>query len=127
MAELSVKSGWQAVSIVRGAEERLRTELVACIGALKPRTTELATLLAGDPAFRQVSTASARQRFADDWLLAHSDGLRLESWFVKEIAVQAHRAGEGRSWWAAVPVVGDSGRSPTSLHGYAERIRRRMS
>ncbi|NIH84700.1 hypothetical protein [Amycolatopsis granulosa] len=95
MAELSVKSGWQAGSVVRRAEELLRTELVTCIGALKPRTAELAALLAADPAFRQVSTALARQRFADEWLLAHSDGLRLESWFVKEIAVQAHRAVKG--------------------------------
>jgi hypothetical protein len=91
VAALNDKDRWQADSVIRRAEELLRTEAATWVEVLKPRTAELAATLAADPAFREVSTADARQRFTDDWLLSHSNGVRLEGWFVREIASKAHR------------------------------------
>ncbi len=96
IAELQDNPGtrWNVHSILRQAETILTSQVAAVSERLRARQDELAALLASDADFRAIRTADARQRFVSEWVLAHSDGLRMETWWVKELAALAVRAGK---------------------------------
>lgn len=75
--------------MVRTATELLQEQVAACLERLKPRLAELATALATDPTFRAVRTADARQKSTEEWLLDHTDGFRLPTWWIKELVAEA--------------------------------------
>lgn len=75
--------------MIRTATEQLQEQAAACLERLKPRHAELATTLAADPEFRRIRTADARQRFAAEWLLDHTGGLRLPMCWIKELVANA--------------------------------------
>lgn len=80
---------WQVFPVLRQATEMVQAQVDAHIEQLKPRHHELAVALAADGGFRSIRTADARQRFAQDWILSHTDGLKMPSWWIKELVATA--------------------------------------
>lgn len=72
-------------AVLREAEELLQAEVAATLGRLADSRHDLVALLAEDPEFRAIRTAEARARFGQDWILAHTSGLRMPTWWVREL------------------------------------------
>lgn len=76
---------WQVHSVMREATELLQDQVAICLDRLKSRQDDLVAALAGDEKFRAVRTVEARHKFAQEWSLEHTDGLRIPSWWIKEL------------------------------------------
>lgn len=97
IAELAAaEHSWDYRRIVQGAQQRVRELADHVADELSPRIAELAAEFATTEQFRAARLVDARRRAADEWIsTTHTNGLRLPSWWIKELVAAAntgHRA-----------------------------------
>lgn len=81
---------WAIRRVVIEALNRLHQQAGSVLDQLQPCLDELAAELAGTVAFRAARLVDARRRVAEDWIATyHTDGLRMPTWWIKELVAAA--------------------------------------
>ncbi|WP_414945582.1 hypothetical protein [Amycolatopsis sp. cmx-11-32] len=85
-------NSWVVSSVVSRANELLQALAAERLEVLQARRDELVAQLADHSEFGAIRTMEARLKFTQDWIREHTDGLAMETWWLKELASLAVQA-----------------------------------
>ncbi|SMD24486.1 hypothetical protein [Lentzea albidocapillata] len=103
---LRASAPWQRGGIVNHAITKVREGAETHAASLKQRLDEFAADLLNDPEFHAIAAATARKRFATDWMTDRAEGFRLPRWFIDDLVGRARQAAKTS---ARVPLKAPTG------------------